>query len=52
MRLVSLLWSATEIMYALGLGTDLVGVSFECDEPASARLDKTVVVGGRDTRGG
>jgi iron complex transport system substrate-binding protein len=51
MRLVSLLPSATEIVYALGLGDDLVGVTFECDEPASARTEKTVVVGGRDTRG-
>lgn len=51
MRLVSLLPSATEIVYALGLGDDLVGVTFECDEPASARADKTVVVGGRDTSG-
>jgi iron complex transport system substrate-binding protein len=51
MRLVSLLPSATEIVYALGLGDDLVGVTFECDEPPSARIDKTVVVGGRDTRG-
>jgi iron complex transport system substrate-binding protein len=50
-RLVSLLPSATEIVYALGLGDDLVGVTFECDEPASARTDKRVVVGGRDTRG-
>jgi iron complex transport system substrate-binding protein len=48
-RLVSLLPSATEIVYALGLGEDLVGVTFECDEPASARDEKTVVVGGRDT---
>ncbi|GIJ74017.1 cobalamin-binding protein [Virgisporangium ochraceum] len=51
MRLVSLLPSATEIVYALGLGDDLVGVTFECDEPARARVDKAVVVGGRDTRG-
>ncbi|MEV4642059.1 ABC transporter substrate-binding protein [Actinoplanes sp. NPDC049548] len=51
MRLVSLLPSATEIVYALGLGDDLVGVTFECDEPPHARRDKTVVVGGRDTRG-
>jgi iron complex transport system substrate-binding protein len=43
--------SATEIVYALGLGDELVGVTFECDEPASARRDKTVVVGGRDTSG-
>src|SRR3979409_2228093 len=51
MRLVSLLPSATEIVSALGLVYDLVGVTFECDEPPSARVDKAVVVGGRDTRG-
>ncbi|MFL6098668.1 MAG: ABC transporter substrate-binding protein [Actinomycetales bacterium] len=51
MRIVSLLPSATEIVYALGLGEDLVGVTFECDEPARARVDKAVVVGGRDTSG-
>jgi iron complex transport system substrate-binding protein len=50
-RLVSLLPSATEIVYALGLGDELVGVTFECDEPASVRSEKTIVVGGRDTRG-
>ena len=51
MRLVSLLPSATEIVYSLGLGENLVGVTFECDEPPAARSDKTIVVGGRDTRG-
>jgi iron complex transport system substrate-binding protein len=51
MRLVSLLPSATEIVYALGLDEGLVGVTFECDEPPSARQEKAVVVGGRDTRG-
>jgi iron complex transport system substrate-binding protein len=49
MRIVSLLPSATEIVYALGLDEQLVGVTFECDEPAQARHDKQVVVGGRDT---
>ncbi|MGH8825802.1 MAG: cobalamin-binding protein [Jiangellaceae bacterium] len=49
MRIVSLLPSATEIVYALGLGDDLVGVTFECDEPPAARREKTVVVGGLDT---
>ena len=43
--------SATEIVYALGLGDQLVGVTFECDEPATARAEKTVIVGGRDTSG-
>ena len=51
MRIVSLLPSATEIVYGLGLGDQLAGVTFECDEPPSARTDKTVVVGGRDTSG-
>ena len=48
---MSLLPSATEIVYALGLGGDLVGVTFECDEPPSARTEKEVVVAGRDTSG-
>lgn len=51
MRIVSLLPSATEIVYALGLDEQLVGVTFECNEPARARSDKTVVVGGKDTAG-
>ncbi|WFE35484.1 ABC transporter substrate-binding protein [Micromonospora sp. WMMD975] len=51
MRLVSLLPSATEIVYALGLGDELVGVTFECEVPPSYRAGTTVVVGGRDTGG-
>ncbi|MCF6509375.1 cobalamin-binding protein [Blastococcus sp. MG754426] len=51
MRIVSLLPSATEIVYALDLESSLVGVTFECDEPASARTEKAVVVGGLDTAG-
>ena len=48
---MSLLPSATEIVYALGLGDDLAGVTFECDEPPTARAEKTIVVGGLDTSG-
>ncbi|RBY90220.1 cobalamin-binding protein [Blastococcus sp. TBT05-19] len=51
MRIVSLLPSATEIVYALGLADQLVGVTFECDEPPAARREKAVVVGGADTSG-
>ncbi len=36
-RIVSLLPSATEIVCALGLGEQLVGVSHECDYPTSVR---------------
>lgn len=38
MKIVSLLPSSTEIVYALGLGDDLVAVSHECDYPPSALL--------------
>src|SRR5688572_26395234 len=44
MKIVSLLPSATEIVFALGLGDALEGVSFECDFPAEAR-DKAIVAG-------
>jgi iron complex transport system substrate-binding protein len=36
-KIVSLLPSATEIVYALNLGEHLRGVSFECDYPEAAR---------------
>ena len=42
MRIVSLLPSATEILYALGAGRDVVGVTFECDYPARARQARIV----------
>jgi iron complex transport system substrate-binding protein len=42
MRILSLLPSATEIVYALGLGGDLVGVSHECDYPEEARTKPIV----------
>jgi iron complex transport system substrate-binding protein len=36
MRICSLLPSATEIAYAIGLGDSVIGVSHECDFPADA----------------
>ncbi|HVA00661.1 MAG TPA: ABC transporter substrate-binding protein, partial [Terriglobia bacterium] len=43
MRICSLLPSATEILYALGLGDSVVGVTFECDYPPEARAKRIVV---------
>ncbi|MGH9358019.1 MAG: cobalamin-binding protein [Terriglobia bacterium] len=41
MRICSLLPSATEMVFALGLGSNLAGVSHECDfPPEAARLPK------------
>jgi iron complex transport system substrate-binding protein len=41
MRIISLVPSATEMLFALGLGEDVVGVTHECDYPAEAqRLPK------------
>jgi iron complex transport system substrate-binding protein len=37
MRIVSLVPSATEMLFALGLGPDLIAVTHECDYPAAAR---------------
>jgi iron complex transport system substrate-binding protein len=37
MRIVSLLPSATEILFALGLGHQVVGVTHECDYPSEVR---------------
>ena len=37
MRIVSLVPSATEMLFALGLGDDVVAVTHECDYPAEAR---------------
>ena len=36
MTIVSLLGSATEIVWELGLGDRLVGISHECDYPPAA----------------
>jgi len=41
-RIVSLLPSTTEILFALGAGDEVVGVTFECDYPPEARR-RTIV---------
>src|SRR6202158_3118263 len=43
MRIVSLLPSATEIVFALGFDGEVVGVSHECDFPPQARTKKVVI---------
>lgn len=42
MRIVSLLPSTTEILFAIGAGEDVVGVTFECDHPPEA-LQRRIV---------
>jgi iron complex transport system substrate-binding protein len=37
MRIVSLVPSATEMLFALGLGSDLIAVTHECDYPPAAQ---------------
>lgn len=49
MRIVSLLPSATEIVFALGLGDELVGRTHECDYPPEARSVPVVTA---DVNGG
>jgi iron complex transport system substrate-binding protein len=41
-RIVSLLPSTTEILFAIGAGDDVVGVTFECDYPPEARERRIV----------
>jgi iron complex transport system substrate-binding protein len=41
-RIVSLLPSATEILFAVGAGDSVVGVTFECDFPPEARSRRVV----------
>src|SRR3954470_2474579 len=52
MRVASLVPSATEMLFALGLGESVVAVTHECDYPAAARalphLTRTVVPEGLD----
>ena len=43
MRIVSLLPSATEILFALGLDREVVGVSHECDYPEQVRSRRVVI---------
>lgn len=43
MRIVSLLPSATEILFALGFDKEVVGVSHECDFPPQARTKRVVI---------
>lgn len=43
LRLISFLPAATEMVFALGLGDRLVGVSDECDFPAAAKTKPVVV---------
>jgi iron complex transport system substrate-binding protein len=54
MRIASLVPSATEMLFALGLGDDVVAVTHECDYPPAAqalpRLTRTVVPAGLDAR--
>jgi iron complex transport system substrate-binding protein len=41
-RIVSLLPSTTEILFAIGAGPEVVGVTFECDYPDEARSRRVV----------
>jgi iron complex transport system substrate-binding protein len=43
LRIVSFLPAATEMVYALGLGDQLIGVSHECDFPAAVGTKPVVV---------
>ncbi len=55
MRIASLVPSATEMLFALGLGDSVVAVTHECDYPPQARslphLTRTVLPEGLDARG-
>jgi iron complex transport system substrate-binding protein len=55
MRVASLVPSATEMLFALGLGGDVVAVTHECDHPREARslphLTRTVLPPGLDAGG-
>jgi iron complex transport system substrate-binding protein len=54
MRIVSLVPSATETLFALGLGPDVIAVTHECDYPEAARelpkITRDVLPAGLSTR--
>ena len=50
MRICSLLPGATEILFALGLRDQVVGVTHECDYPPEARQKPVVVCSAIDPR--
>ena len=50
MRICSLLPSASEILYALGLDEHIVGVSHTCDYPQEAKGKPTVTRSVRDVK--
>lgn len=51
MRIASLLPSATEILFAIGAGPEVVGVTHECDHPAPARALPRVTSSALDHEG-
>ena len=51
MRIASLLPSATEIVFAVGAGDEVVGVSHECDYPEAARGLPVLTGSAVETRG-
>ncbi|MEK6683102.1 MAG: cobalamin-binding protein [Nitrospirota bacterium] len=51
MKIVSFLPSATEMVFALGLGDRLVGVTHECDYPEGAKTKPVVVRSAIETKG-
>ncbi|MBI5310029.1 MAG: cobalamin-binding protein [Actinobacteria bacterium] len=54
MRIVSLVPSATEFLFAMGLGPEVVGVTHECDHPDEAadlvQLTRSVIAPGLEPR--
>ena len=55
MRIASLVPSATEMLFALGLGDQVVAVTHECDHPSRARalpnVTRSVIPAGLDAAG-